>query len=193
MLHRNEFRCRCRARQSRYCKLACVSQLIVRRTRIGGDVSGEKPAWQSIKEATRDGACDCRAKYNGLFLTIFHAGNRALEPVDRHGMVGRAIIPTGDELTGGPSRPAACRATTASSYLCAAGFAAARRGGCTGIRRPRVSAQRFFGGRVDSRNSSVCSTWTMRPAPGARMRSKSSSVARRPISEVGWRTVVRAG
>lgn len=54
-------------------------------------------------------------------------------------------------------------------------------------------AQRFFGGRVDSRNSSVCSTWTMRPAPGVRMRSKSSSVARRPISEVGWRTVVRAG
>lgn len=52
---------------------------------------------------------------------------------------------------------------------------------------------RFFGGRVDSRNSSVCSTWTMRPAPGVRMRSKSSSVARRPISEVGWRTVVRAG
>lgn len=54
-------------------------------------------------------------------------------------------------------------------------------------------AQRCFGGLVDSRNSSVCSTWTMRPAPGVRIRSSNCRVASRPISEVGWRTVVREG
>ena len=53
--------------------------------------------------------------------------------------------------------------------------------------------QRRVGAWVDSRNTTSCSTCTMPPASAARMRANSCSVAKRPISDVGWRTVVSAG
>ena len=40
---------------------------------------------------------------------------------------------------------------------------------------------------MDSRGTSACCTRTIRPSCGERIRANSSSVARRPISEVGCR------
>lgn len=172
MLHRNELDCHCPAPCSR----------------------SQDRSWVASGMVVRDAGEGCRARKCSMNPATWTSAQpmprviRACGWADQRSSTVRPRVSIGDVPINSHS-PISTRCHASPGSRGTAGIALR----ITASNGVLPGAQRFFGGRVDSRNSSVCSTWTMRPASGVRMRSNSSSVARRPISEVGWRTVVRAG